>query len=172
MLSHLLECRRRLLQIFSLFAVLWMVFFYYSSVFFTLLTHSLIKALPAQHSLIATQIISPIVTPMRLAADMALLSTTPYALWHIWKFASPGLYRTEQQHLKTTLCTSFALFVIGMLFCFYGVLPHLFSFFTKALPSGVRFTPDMQTAVDFITHAAHIWPVFSIAIIVFFTGTF
>ncbi|HBI22381.1 MAG TPA: twin-arginine translocase subunit TatC [Legionella sp.] len=151
MLPHLLECRHRLLLIFGLFAVLFMAFFCISESLFQALIRPLLQVLPTGDTLIATHITTALLTPIQLAADVALLSTTPYALWHAWQFAAPGLYRKERKRLRTTIVVSLVLFFLGLLFCFYWVLPCMFAFFAHAVPTGVRLMPDMGYAIDFIT---------------------
>ena len=152
MLFSLLELRRRILQV-SLFLLAWFVlFFCLSSELFHLLVAPLMRALPAQDSLIATQITAPVLTPIRLALDAALLCTAPFALFHVWKFVSPGLYHGERVGLQWLLAGSLTLFGVGVLFCFYSVLPFMFRLFSYARPPGVRFMPDMTCTVDFILH--------------------
>lgn len=118
--------------------------------FHTLVT-PLLKQLPANHTLIATRITSPVLTPVKLAADTALLVTAPFALSQLWLFIAPGLYRHERQSIVGALSLSLALFIVGLLFCFYIVLPFMFQFFAHAVPEGVRLMPDMNDAIDFIT---------------------
>ena len=116
MLFSLLELRRRILQV-SLFLLAWFVlFFCLSSELFHLLVAPLMRALPAQDSLIATQITAPVLTPIRLALDAALLCTAPFALFHVWKFVSPGLYHGERVGLQWVLAGSLTLFGVGVLF--------------------------------------------------------
>lgn len=151
MLSHLLECRRRLLQILTCYILLFAIFFLIAPNLFHAITYPLLKVLPANDSLIATQVTTPLLTPIKLAADAALLCTAPYALLHAWLFVSPGLYSRERRQLWWAIVGSQLLFISGLLFGFYGVLPYMFSFFVRAMPTGVRLMPDMGMAVDFMT---------------------
>jgi len=151
MLNHLIELRRRGLQTLLCFGVLFLIFFFWANDLFQALIAPLLNALPTQKELIATQITSPVLTPLKLAADAAILLCAPVALFHLWRFISPGLYRKEQNTLRGALMLSLILFVAGLAFCFYLVLPFMFQFFAHALPKGVRFMPDMASALDFIT---------------------
>ncbi len=152
MLTHLIECRRRLLHILSCFFVCFLVFFFIAPRLFHATVSSLLVVLPLNDSLIATHMTTALLTPIKLAANAALLVTTPYALVHLWLFISPGLYLRERQRLLWAMSSSLLLFICGVLFGFYLVLPYMFSFFVHAMPDGVRFMPDMGYAVDFITH--------------------
>ncbi|CDZ76250.1 Sec-independent protein translocase protein TatC [Legionella massiliensis] len=152
MLSHLLELRRRALQVMVCFLSLFLLFFFYANELFHILAKPLIQVLPGENSLIATQITSPLLTPMQLASNTAMLCSTPFALLQLWRFIAPGLYRQERVHLKTLIIASALLFCGGVLFCFYLILPFMFQFFSKTVPTGVRFMPDITYTLDFITH--------------------
>lgn len=151
MLTHLLELRRRMLHVVIVFMILFLLFYYIAPNLFHALVFPLLTVLSAGDSLIATQITTPLFTPIKLATDAATLSTAPYVLFHAWRFAAPGLYRHERKGLGWAMSSSLLLFFIGILFGFYWVLPYMFGFFARAVPTGVRLMPDMGYAVDFIT---------------------
>ncbi len=151
MLSHLLELRRRALHVILLFLFLFLVFFFYSNELFHALIKPLLNALPDQGTLIATHITSPIIIPLKLAADAAMLCSAPFALLQVWRFAAPGLYQQERHNLGKVIFISMLLFCLGVLFCFYLILPCMLQFFAKTVPQGVHLMPDMSAAVDFIT---------------------
>ncbi|MGL6030165.1 MAG: twin-arginine translocase subunit TatC, partial [Legionella sp.] len=58
----------------------------------------------------------------------------------------------ELGYIRKLILLSMSLFVLGLLFCFYFILPFMFQFFTHALPAGVRYMPDMSYVLDFITY--------------------
>lgn len=162
MLIHLIELRQRAIYTLLWFGALALLFFFISDQLFHLLVKPLLRSLPNQEGLIATQITSSVFTPLKLAVDTALLLTAPFALLQLWRFMRPGLYKNEQEQIRGTIILSLLLFVFGALFCFYLVLPYMFQFFAQALPEGVRLMPDMAYAIDFhYTHAAFIWFFFS-----------
>jgi len=151
MLTHLIELRRRILYVVVAFLALFLLFFFFAPNLFHQLVSPLLRVLPTHDPLIATHITTPLLIPIKLAADAAILCTTPYALLQIWWFASPGLYLRERSTLRWAILGSILLFVMGVLFCFYVVLPFMLQFFAQAVPIGVRFMPDITYAVDFIT---------------------
>lgn len=151
MLSHLIEFRQRALRIFLLFACLAAIFYEFTPQLFLQLIHPLLLELPHQQGLIATNIMTPFFTPIHLAVNTALLTITPFALYQLWGFIAPGLKRDERRWLGWMTVVSLGLFLLGMLFCFYWVLPFLFRCLIKTLPNSVVFMPDMGNAVDFIT---------------------
>lgn len=151
MLRHLLELRRRTLHVIAVFAAFCLLFFFFAPNLFHQLVLPLLRVLPSPDPLIATQLTTPLLTPIRLAADAAMLCTAPYALLQLWYFASPGLYQRERKSLRLAILGSMLLFGIGVLFCFCVVLPFMLQFFAHAVPVGVRLMPDIAYAVDFIT---------------------
>lgn len=151
MLTHLLELRRRALYTLFGFGILFIIFFTKANTLFHYIVSPLLNILPKHEGLIATQITSPIVTPLKLAADAALFLSTPIALFNVWQFISPGLYPYERQTIRWAMALSITLFLSGSLFCFYLILPFMFQLFVHYLPSGVQFRPDMAYAMDFIT---------------------
>jgi sec-independent protein translocase protein TatC len=151
MLSHLIEFRRRTLYALIFYVAAFGVFFFFAPHLFHRLVSPLLSVLPLDSSLIAIELTTTLMMPIKLAADASMLVSAPFVLWHAWQFASPGLHRHERSSLGWAIVISLLLFFIGVVFGFYVVLPFLFQFFVSALPSGVHFMPDMAYAIDFIT---------------------
>lgn len=151
MLNHLIELRHRILYVMAVFLGSFLLFFFLAPNLFHQLMSPLLQVLPIKDPLIATQITTPLFVPIKLAADAALLITTPYALFQLWRFASPGLYQDERHGLRWAIVGSLLLFGAGVLFCYGIVLPFMLQFFVHAVPAGVRLMPDISYAADFIT---------------------
>ena len=73
--------------------------------------------------------------PFRLYMKVAILAgiflTSPFILYEVWKFISPGLYRKEKKFAIPFLVASVLLFVGGGAFAFYVVLPRAYGFLLK-----------------------------------------
>lgn len=151
MLHHLLELRRRALYILVFFSSVFCIFFIKAHELFYVVISPLLDMLGNGDSLIATHITSPLLTPISLSADASVLVTAPFALHQLWRFISPGLYEQEKIQLKSAILLSLILFALGLIFCFYLVLPFMFGFFVHAIPKGVHFLPDITYTIDFIT---------------------
>ena len=151
MLSHFLELRRRIVHVLIIFSLFFLVLFLFAPQLFQVFMLPLFRVLPAKKALIATQITTPLVVSVKLAMDAAILFTAPSALWHIWRFASPGLYQQERRWIGRATIVSIFLFFIGILFGFYLLIPCLLTFFIRAFPVNVQLMPDMAYTVDFIT---------------------
>lgn len=152
MINHLIEIRSRLLQTLVIFVGFFILFFCMSSQLLQILITPLLRILSRDTPLIITQITSAFFTPTKLAVDAAILATTPIALIHAWRFIAPGLYTRERKPVRWALGCSLLLFVTGVLFCFYLVLPFMLQFFVQSAPPGTHLMPDIIPTVDFITH--------------------
>ncbi len=151
LLNHLLELRRRILYILWVFIGLFFLFFSIAPHLFEQLVSPLLNVLPNHEPLIATEITTPLFIPIILATDAAMLCTTPFAFLQLWYFIVPGLYPAEKKSLRIAALTSLILFFLGVLFCFYIVLPFMLHFFALSVPKHVRLMPDITSTVDFIT---------------------
>lgn len=152
MLHYLLELRQRTLYVVLWFSALFVIFFFIAGDLYHVLVYPLSHLLSQQQSLIATNITSPVLTPINVAMDTALFLSIPFALYQLWRFISPGLYAQERHRIRGLMNISIGLFIMGVVFCYYLVLPLMFQLFISALPKQVRLMPDMASTVEFITH--------------------
>jgi sec-independent protein translocase protein TatC len=149
LISHLLELRTRLLRAVIAVAIAFIPLAYFANDLFTLVAHPLIERLPEGTSIIATSVVSPFMTPLKLALVSALFVVMPYILYQIWAFVAPGLYRHEKRFAMPLFLTSVMLFYVGVAFAYYIVFPLMFSFLTATAPEGVRMMTDMASYLDF-----------------------
>lgn len=160
MLKHLIELRRRLLFILASFGLLFVFCFYYANTLLLVILDPLLNAIPKQQTFIATQITTPVTTSIRLATTSAFLPTLPIALFHLWHFASPGLYTNEKRQLRQFIAFSLLLFAAGVLFGYYLALPLTFQVLIKYLPNEVRLMPEISVTVGFIIKTLAIFGLF------------
>jgi sec-independent protein translocase protein TatC len=151
MLNYIIEIRRRTIYILSFFSAIFALCFFITPSLFKGLIWPLLQAMPIDSGLIATQITTPLFTPISIAADTSMLLSAPFALFHVWRFIFPALYERESYSLRWVIFCSFVLFLLGSLFCYFLVLPFIFKCIVKIVPSYVHLMPDMGLAVDFIT---------------------
>jgi sec-independent protein translocase protein TatC len=60
---------------------------------------------------------------MKVALSFALLVGAPYFLWQVWRFVGVGLHEHERKSVFKALPAAIALFVAGLAFGFYVVMP-------------------------------------------------
>ena len=150
LISHLLELRDRLLRAFLSVILVFVPLAFFANEVFTLVAQPLINQLPAGSSLIATSVISPFMTPFKLALFVALFLAMPYVLYQIWAFVAPGLYRHEKRFAMPLLASSVVLFYAGVAFAYFVVFPVMFQFFANTTPAGVRMMTDITSYMDFV----------------------
>jgi sec-independent protein translocase protein TatC len=151
-LSHLIELRNRLLAAFIavgiVFAVL--VGLVGANRIYALLARPLLAALPQGASMIATEVASPFLTPLKLSFILAFVLAIPYVLYQLWAFVAPGLYRHERRLVLPLLVSSTVLFYAGMAFAYFAVFPLVFQFFVEIAPPGVTVMTDIRAYMDFV----------------------
>ena len=149
LISHLLELRTRLLRAVGAVTVVLIPLAFFSNQLFTLIARPLIEKLPEGASIIATSVVSPFMTPLKLSLVAALFVAMPVVLYQIWAFVAPGLYRHEKRFALPLFVTSVVLFYVGVGFAYYVVFPLMFAFLTATAPEGVRIMTDMASYLDF-----------------------
>lgn len=150
-ISHLIELRDRLLRIVVVVLVAFVALFsLFGNDFYTLVAEPLMRHLPEGTSMIATEVASPFLTPMKLSLVAAIFATIPFTLYQFWAFIAPGLYQHERKMVMPLVISSTLLFYLGVLFAFYVVFPLIFQFLTATAPEGVAVMTDMSRYLDFI----------------------
>jgi len=150
LISHLLELRDRILRAFLAVIICFLPLAFFANDVFTFVAQPLIAQLPADSSLIATSVVSPFMTPFKLAFFAGLFIAMPYVLYQAWAFVAPGLYRHEKHFAVPLLLSSIVLFYVGIIFAYFVVFPVMFDFFTNTTPTGVRMMTDISLYMDFV----------------------
>ncbi len=73
--------------------------------------------------------------------------TSPVILYELWMFVAPGLYEKEKRYIFPFITFGSALFVAGILFCYFLVMPFLFRFFVGF---GSDFVVPMPSLKEYI----------------------
>jgi sec-independent protein translocase protein TatC len=149
LISHLLELRQRLLRSVVAVLVVFLPLAFFANELFSLVAHPLVEKLPEGTSIIATSVIAPFMTPLKLALIMAVFIAMPYILYQAWAFIAPGLYRNEKRFAVPLFISSVVLFYVGVAFAYFIVFPLMFSFLTTTAPEGVKMMTDMSSYLDF-----------------------
>lgn len=149
-ISHLIELRDRLIRISLGILLALLVLFPFANTIYTYVAGPLMARLPEGSSMIATQVISPFLTPFKLALVAAVFLSMPHTLYQIWAFVAPGLYRHEKRLAVPLLVSSIVLFYLGMVFAYYVVFPLVFAFMVATTPDGVSMMTDISAYLDFV----------------------
>ena len=129
--SHLEELRSRLIRILAAVGIGFLISYAFKDWLFKVITRPLAKVLPPNSFMIYTGMPEAFFIYMKIAFFASLFLTSPYILYQIWKFISPGLLPREKKYVIPFILASTTLFVGGVLFGYFIVLPPAFSFFVS-----------------------------------------
>ncbi len=149
-LAHLVELRDRLLRAVVVVLVIFLGLFSFANDLYHVMAAPLLAKLPEGQTMIATGVISPFLTPFKLALVAAVFLAMPFILYQLWAFIAPGLYRHEKRIAFPLLVSSVFLFYLGMAFAYYVVFPLVFGFMATTTPEGVVQAPDISQYLDFV----------------------
>ena len=148
--SHLLELRSRLIRVIICLGVLFIAGIPFASEIYGFVASPLLSILPEGSSMIATQVTSPFMAPIKLVLFAALLITMPYLFYEVWMFMSPGLYKNEKIFVMPLMITTIILFTAGIAFAYFIVCPIIFKFFITSAPNSIQVMTDISQYLNFI----------------------
>jgi sec-independent protein translocase protein TatC len=148
-LSHLIALRDHLLRIVLTVLIVFLCLFPFSNDLFAVLAQPLMAHLPEGQNMIAIDVASPFLSPLKLTLVLSIYLSMPIAFYHIWAFVAPGLYQHEKRLIAPLLASSSFLFYMGMAFAYYIVFPLVFSFFASVTPVEVEMSTDIRSYLDF-----------------------
>ena len=150
--SHLIELRDRLIR--SLIAVgvcfgalaLWPG----PAGLYDLLAAPLVAHLPQGSTMIATNVISPFLVPLKITLMTAFMVALPVVLYQVWAFVAPGLYSHEKRLMLPLVISSTILFLVGVAFCYFFVFGQVFKFIQSFAPKSITAAPDIEAYLSFV----------------------
>ncbi len=129
--DHLMELRKRLSRSLIALGIGFLVCYYFKESIFEIITRPLTRVLAKNSYLIYTGLTEAFFTYMKIAFFAALIITSPFILYQIWKFISPGLLPREKKYVVPFVISSSFLFIGGIVFGYFIVLPTAFEFFVS-----------------------------------------
>ena len=148
--NHLLELRSRLLKVIALFAALSVIGIPFAADIYEAIALPLNQLLPVGSTMIATEVSSPFMAPLKLVLYLALLLTMPWLFYQTWTYVSPGLRKNEEKFAGPLLLSTIILFFSGVGFAFYVVCPIIFKFFIGMAPDSILVLTDINQYLNFI----------------------
>ncbi len=99
----------------------------------------------------------------------ALLSF-PYILWEIWRFVQPALLKNEKKYSRGGLVTSTLLFLIGVVFSYFMIVPIMVNFLGNySVSSDVVNTITLKSYIStIVSMTLAVGLVFELPILVYF----
>ena len=152
-ISHLIELRTRLVRASAVVLVVFIVLFAVwpgAAAVYDFLAQPMMNTLPEGSKMIATNVISPFMVPMKVTMMLALIISLPWVLYQAWAFVAPGLYTHEKRLVAPLIISSSALFILGVAFCYYIVFGTVFKFINEFAPKSISVAPDIENYLDFV----------------------
>ncbi len=147
--AHLEELRKRLIYSFLSIGVAFGISYAYIKEIVEILMRPLVRVLPAGSSLVFTAVPEAFFTYLKAALLAGVFFSSPFILYQIWAFVSPGLYEREKKYIYPYLFVSTIFFVAGALFCYLIVFPVVFRFFLSFATNDIRPLPAIKEYLTF-----------------------
>lgn len=148
--SHLVELRSRLVKSVIAILILIAIQLPFAGDIYSIMAKPVMVYLPEGSAMIATGVLSPFLTPLKMVFILSLIVAMPYILFQIWAFVAPGLYKHEKRIARPLLFSGIILFYLGCLFAYFVIFPILFQFIPKMLPSAISYMPDINSYLDIV----------------------
>jgi sec-independent protein translocase protein TatC len=116
---------------------------------FTLIAEPVMAKMPADGGLIARQVASPFLTPVKATFWVSLFLSMPLVLYHIWRLLDQWVPNKRRHIAPGFIVASALLFYGGVAFAFFLLLPMVFAFFAAVTPEGVVVATDINAYLDF-----------------------
>jgi sec-independent protein translocase protein TatC len=127
LVEHLDELRTRL--IVSLFAIV--PAFAVTFAFHDRIMEWLTRPLPDDKQLVTLGVTEPFTTSIKVSLIAALALALPVVLWQVWAFLAPALEPHFERTVLAFVCLATSLFVAGVMFMYWIVLPRALDFLTS-----------------------------------------
>lgn len=141
---QLVELRKRLIYSLLGFIIVFAILFNFKNDIFNLIAAPLLEYLPSGTKLIATDVTAPFFVPLKINAIAALFLSLPNTVFQIWQYISPGLYKHERKLILFITLSAIVLFCLGILFCYFLVLPILFNFINHIKSAEIEMFTDID----------------------------
>lgn len=150
--SHLIELRDRLIRAILAVGVCFAALSLYPGPgrLYDLLAAPLVAHLPKGATLIATNVISPFLVPLKITLLAAFILALPVVLYQLWAFVAPGLYSHEKRMVLPLVVSSTLLFLLGVAFSYYFVFGQVFRFIQSFAPKSITAAPDIEAYLSFV----------------------
>lgn len=150
--AHLIELRDRLIRASLAIGLAFAVLAVYPGPagLYDLLAAPLVAHLPKGATLIATNVISPFMVPIKITMMAAFLLALPVVLYQLWSFVAPGLYTHEKKLVMPLIMSSTLLFFAGVAFCYFFVFGQVFAFIQSFAPKSITAAPDIESYLSFV----------------------
>ena len=156
--DHLDELRSRLVKMVLVIALATIVAFVLKDQLFAVVlapkssdfvSYRLLGIPPFSIQLINTGLTEQFMVHMRTAMFVGLLAASPYVIYELFRFVSPGLYANERRYALRLVGSAYVMFIAGLLLNYYLVFPLTVRFLgTYQVSADVSNMLTVQSYID------------------------
>lgn len=147
---HLKELRSRLITYGCTLLVFFAVCYAFSGDLIAILMCPIAHAFPKGTDMVFTALPEGFITHLKVSFWFALWCSLPVALYQIWRFISPGLYRSEKRAILKILFWALFCFGIGVCVTYWFVIPRLLTLASRIAHYGIEPLPRLQSYFLFV----------------------
>jgi sec-independent protein translocase protein TatC len=127
LVEHLEELRSRLIVCLLALGAAFPIAY----VFHEQLIEALIRLLPDDRELVTLGVAEPFTTALKVSFYASLALAFPVLVWQAWSFFAPAVQERSQRIVARFVLLATALFVGGMAFAYFIILPRALDFLTQ-----------------------------------------
>lgn len=142
--SQFTSLRQRLIYVMLFFITILFITFFNSNIIMKTMIQPLFEHLPLNGKIIATNIISPVLTPLLFCLYLSIYISIPFFMLQLWLFMKDGLKKEERRLFWLFFMPATILFYLGTIFAFKVIFPMMMFFFTMAGPDSITLMPDIH----------------------------
>lgn len=146
---HLMILRTHLFKIIGILLLLFFCLLPFANKTYITLSEPLRAQLPANSTMIATDVTATFMAPFKLNFFLALMLAMPFIIYQLWAFVKPALYEKEKIYALPMLISSISLFYAGIAFAYFIALPSILHFFMSVSPETVAPMTDINSYLSF-----------------------
>lgn len=148
--EHLGELRTRIVWSVLAIAICCCAGYFFREPLYALLLYPLLSVAP-EVKLNYFSPAEPFFVYLRIAVFGGVVAASPFVLYQLWAFIAPGLTRRERRYAAPVLPVVLGLFICGVLFIWFGLLPVTLGFLIGMAPSQLQPTLSQERYFGFIT---------------------
>ncbi|MFW5967784.1 MAG: twin-arginine translocase subunit TatC, partial [Persicimonas sp.] len=148
-IEHLSELRDRLIYIIIAVFIGFVAAWFWREPIFHFLLEPLQSSVSADRAdltqIYYKDLAEPVFAMIKISLLAGIFATSPFSLYQVWKFISPGLYTHEKRMAIPFVILGTFFFFGGAAFCFFGVLPFGYQFL---LEFGLEIASEPQLMIN------------------------
>lgn len=167
-LDHLEEFRNRLIKSIIAVAVGMIFCLFFAKHLLTVLLWPTTRVnVPLEIQVLKVQ--GMFMVTLEIAFFGGIILGLPFILFQLWMFVAPGLYAHEKKHVPRIIISATTLFLFGVIFAYFIIIPFALEFFIGLAPENVKANIAIDFYVGFVVRILAVFGlIFQLPILSFF----